>query len=342
MSLATTVAAVLFLGVIAYAVFAGADFGCGIWDLTAGDAERGGALRARIDHSIGPVWEANHVWLIFVLVFLWTGFPRAFVGIFTTLVAPLAFAVAGIVLRGSAFAFRKFAPTVAQARIFGSMFALSSVLTPFFLGAISGAIAAGRVGYEPGDPWRSWTHPASYIGGTLAVVTCAFLAATFLAADAMRDGEDALAEACRRRAVGSGLVAGAVALACVLPLRHDAPRLFDGLTHRALPVVMLSAVGGGASLVLLWRRRYEFARVTAFVAVASVVAGWGVAQYPDFLPGTATIDQAAGARAALVGLLVVFGLAVVTVVPSLAYLFSMSRSGASTGTTHPLPPRRRP
>ena len=96
------------------------------------------------------------------------------------------------------------------------------------------------------------------------------------------------------------------------------------------------------SLVLLWRRRYEFARVTAFVAVASVVAGWGVAQYPDFLPGTATIDQAAGARAALVGLLVVFGLAVVTVVPSLAYLFSMSRSGASTGTTHPLPPRRRP
>ena len=132
------------------------------------------------------------------------------------------------------------------------------------------------------------------------------------------------------------------AIACVLPLRHDAPRLFDGLTHRALPVVMLSAVGGGASLVLLWRRRYDFARVTAFVAVASVVAGWGVAQYPDFLPGTATIDQAAGARAALVGLLVVFGLAVVTVVPSLAYLFSMSRSGASTCPTHPLPPRRRP
>lgn len=321
MTLAETVAVILFTGVVAYALLGGADLGTGVWDLTAGDAVRGGALRARIDASIGPVWEANHVWLVFVLVFLWTGFPDAFVPIMTTLVVPWALVGLGIVLRGSTFAFRKFSATLGQARAFGALFALSSVLTPFFLGAIAGAVASGRVPARGvGDPWTSWTGPTSLIGGTLAVVTTSFLAAAFLAADAHRIGETDVARAFGRRALGCGAVAGVVVLGGVVPLEHDAPHLWDGLTGRALPLVFASAAAGVASLVLLVRRSYGVARVAAVVAVAAVVIGWGVAQFPHLLAGELTIAEGAGASATLLGLVIVFGVAAVTVLPALAWL----------------------
>ena len=241
MSLPEVVAALLFVGVIAYAVFAGADFGSGVWDLTAGGDERGAPLRTLIDHVIGPVWEANHVWLVYVLVFLWTGFPAVFAAVCTTFFVPLSLAGLGIVARGSAFAFRKLAPNLATARLLGALFAMSSVATPFLFGCVVGGIAAGRVPASgDGDPWTSWTGPTSLVGGTLAVLTCAFLAATFLTREASLRGDDALTEWCRRRALGSGLAAGAVALAGIAPLRSDARTLFDGLTDTALPVILVS------------------------------------------------------------------------------------------------------
>ncbi len=322
MSLPDVVAAILFLGIVAYAVFAGADFGSGVWDLTAGDAEAGAPTRSLVDRAIGPVWEANHVWLIFVLVYLWTGFPGAFASIMETLFIPFCLAGAGIVMRGAAFAFRKMAPTLALARFHGAMFAVSSVITPFLFGAIAGAVAAGRVPAEGiGDRWTSWTGPTSLIGGTLAVLTCAFLASVFLTAEAERAGDVALTEGFRRRALGVGIVTGAVALAGVVPLRDDAPTLFDGLTGRALPVIVLSALAGTATLAALWGRRVAIARVTAAVAVSSVVVGWGVAQWPWMLVDQLEIDAAAGARATLWALVVVFVLAAVTVVPALVYLY---------------------
>ena len=143
MTLAATVAALLFLGVVAYALFAGADFGSGVWDLTAGDAEQGAPVRSLIDRAVGPVWEANHVWLVFVLVYLWTGFPDAFASIMETLFVPFCLAGVGIVMRGAAFAFRKMSPTLALARFHGVMFATSSVVTPFLFGTIAGAVAVG-------------------------------------------------------------------------------------------------------------------------------------------------------------------------------------------------------
>jgi cytochrome d ubiquinol oxidase subunit II len=145
MSVAIVVAAALFVGVLAYAVLGGADFGSGFYDLTAGGAKRGADLRTLVDHSIGPVWEANHVWLIYVLVIWWTGFPGSFAAAMTTLIIPLLLALLGIVLRGASFAFRKYSETVAEARLFGIIFATSSIITPFFLGAVAGAIASGRV-----------------------------------------------------------------------------------------------------------------------------------------------------------------------------------------------------
>ena len=326
MSLATVVAAIMFSGVLAYAIFAGADFGSGVWDLTAGGPERGGPMRSLIDDSIGPVWEANHVWLIFVLVYMWTAFPDAFAAICETLFVPLTLAGFGIVLRGSAFAFRKFASNVSEARFFGAIFASSSVLTPFFFGAVVGAVASGRVPLDgSGHRWRSWMTQTSLVGGVLAVLTTAFLAAVFLTAEAARQGNPDLTAACRRRAVGSGVVTGVVAVTGIAPLHHDAPLLFDRLTGRALPVVLVSAAAGLTSLVLLVQERPTSARVAAVVAVASVVAGWGLAQYPWVLVEAAHIDDIAAPRSTLWSLVIVFALAAVMVLPALGYLYWLTQ-----------------
>lgn len=334
MNTVDAVAAFLFLGVTAYALFAGADFGSGFWDLTAGGDRRGAPVRTLVDHSIGPVWEANHVWLIFVLVFLWTGFPRGFTAIATTASIPLALALTGIVLRGAGFAFRKFAATLSGARAFGVVFALSSVITPFFFGAIVGGIVSGRVpadGY--GDRWTSWTGPTSMLGGTVAVLTCAYLAGVLLTADAERGGDGELAERLRRRVLVLAVLTGLVVTGGVIVLRDDAHTLFERLLGRAVWLVVLSGWAGTASVVALVRRRYALARVAAGAAVASVVVGWGVAQYPWMLVDRLTLAGAAGAHATLVALLIVGAAAIVIVVPSLLWLFRLVNDTTWSGAT---------
>ena len=321
MTLADLCAALLFVGVVAYAIFGGADFGSGVWDLLAGNAEQGGPLRAQIDHSIGPVWEANHVWLIYILVFMWTGFPTAFAAMVTTLFIPWLFVGLGIVLRGIGFAFRKFAATLDEARFYGAAFAASSVITPFFLGMIAGAVASGRVPMQGGDVWRSWTGPTSWVGGVLAVLACAFLASTFLAADAARAGHVDLARDCARKAMRAGIVTGVVALAAIVPLEIDADTLSNRLQGRGSVFVVLSAIGGIGALVSLARGAYAVARVATVGAIGSVVIGWGVAQYPYVLVDHARIADVAGAHATLVGLVIVFGVAAVTAVPALVWLY---------------------
>src|SRR4051794_27684542 len=250
--LADLSAILTLVGLTAYVILGGADFGAGFWDLTAGGPERGAPVRAMIKRAMSPGWEANHVWLIFVLVMLWTGFPDAFGSITSTLAVPLFLAALGIVLRGGAFALKGQAATIAEARALGATFALSSVVVPFFLGSAAGAIAAGEgpVGNAAGDEWSSWTGPTSIMVGLLAVATGAHLAAVFLGADARRAGESELVDAFRRRALGSGVVAGALALVGLLVLRSDVRSLFDDLTSGAgLVCVLLS---GAAGLVTLW------------------------------------------------------------------------------------------
>jgi cytochrome d ubiquinol oxidase subunit II len=327
MTIEFAVAAALFAGVLCYAVLGGADFGSGFHDLTAGGARRGAPLRTLIDHSIGPVWEANHVWLIYVLVTWWTGFPESFAAAMTTLYVPLVLALVGIVLRGASFAFRKFSETLWQARLFGVVFATSSVLAPFFLGTIAGSIASGRVpAGGSGDPWSSWINPTSLFTGVISVGTCAFLAGTFLTADAARRGEAALARRLRVRSLVVGAITGAVVFAALIPIERDAPTLWDGLIGRAAPVMALSALGGIATLVLLWRGRFGIARLTAVVAVAAVMAGWGIGQYPWVLVDQVDIAGGAGAPATMQGLLVAVGVAAVIVGPALAYLFYLTQS----------------
>ena len=327
MSLADAVAVVLFFGVTAYALFGGADFGAGFWDLTAGGAERGERPRALIDHSIGPVWEANHVWLIFSLVVLWTAFAEAFASITLTLFVPLTLAAFGIVLRGSSFAFRKAVFRTRDRRNFGAAFALSSVLVPYCMGAVAGAIASGRVpsGGKAGDPWSSWINPTSIVGGVLAVTVCAYLSAVYLTWDAKRLDEPDMRTYFRGRAIGAGVVAGGVAFVGILVFHSDSTYLFDGLTSRALPLVILSGLCGIGSLVLLARDADRGARLLSVGAVASVVVGWGVAQWPYILPTSLKVSQAAAPSGTLQAVLVVFALAAVIILPSLALLYTLDQ-----------------
>ena len=332
----------IVLGFTAYAVLGGADFGAGFWDLTAGGARRGGRVRGMVQRSMSPVWEANHVWLIFILVIAWTAFPVAFGSLFSTLSVPLFLAALGIISRGAAFALRGQAATIREARVLGATFAVSSVLTPFFLGAAVGGIASGRipVGNQAGDVIDSWLNPTSIAIGVLAVLTGAYLAAVFLAGDSERAGLPDLVEAFRRRALGAGVVTGAAAIGTLLVVRADARPLFDGLTSGdGLLAVAVSAVTGLMTLVLVAMRRLGPARATAAAAVGAVVVGWALAQDPYLLPGELTLDDGAASDATLTALVVAVGLGFLTLLPSLAYLYRLVLRGTLDQEFEPLDQR---
>jgi cytochrome bd ubiquinol oxidase subunit II len=324
--LADLAAIVVALGLTAYVVLGGADFGTGIWDVTASGHE----MRARIKRSMGPVWEANHVWLIFVLVILWTAFPLAFGSITSTLALPLFIAAVGIILRGGAFALRGEAATMLEASGLGAVFALSSLLVPFFLGAAVGGIASGRVpvGNSEGDAITSWWNETGVLVGLIAIVTGAHLAAVFLGADSHRAGQSDLVRAFRIRALGSGVVAGALAIGGLFVVRSDAPELYDGLTSDAgLVCVIGSGVAGVITLGLEWRSRFEPARYSAAAAVAAIVAGYVLAQRPYLLPPELTVQEAAAPDATLAALLACVAAGLLILVPALVWLFRLHLSG---------------
>jgi cytochrome d ubiquinol oxidase subunit II len=325
----TTAAIVLFVGVLAYAIFGGADFGAGFWDLVAGGTERGDRPRSVIDHSIGPVWEANHVWLVFSFVVLWTCFPEAYASITLTLFVPLTIAALGIVLRGSSFAFRKAVFRTRDRRNFGAAFAVSSVLVPYCMGAVVGGIASERVpaGGVAGDPWSSWVNPTSVLGGVLAVTVAAFLASVYLVWDADRLADADMVAYFRARAVGAAMVAGIVSFAGIFVIRADARFLFDGLSSRGLPLVLGSAIAGAGSLILLLRRSHRGARLLSVAAVTLVVLAWGVAQWDFILPQSLTVDQAAAPSGTIWAVLVAVALAAALVVPGFVLLYVLDQRG---------------
>ena len=337
--------ALVVVGITAYAVLGGADFGGGFWDLTAGGDERGGAVRGMVQRSMSPVWEANHVWLIFVLVMVWTAFPVAFGSLFSTLAIPLFLAAIGIIFRGTAFALRGHAATIREARAIGATFALSSVLVPFCFGATIGGIASGRVpvGNQAGDAITSWLNPTSILIGVLAVATGAYLAAVFLAGDSVRAGLPGLARAFRARALGAAVVTGAIALAGLFVIRSDARDLFDGLTSGGgLIAVLASAVAGGATLWFVVTERYGLARVTSAGAVGAVTVGWVLAQDPYVLPPRLTLDQAAASDATLATLLVAMAIGAIVLLPSLLYLYRLVLQGRLDQEYEPLHQRFMP
>jgi cytochrome bd ubiquinol oxidase subunit II len=326
-SRADVAAAILWLGATFYALFAGADFGGGLWDLVAGWDEKGERPRAVIRRSLTPVWEANHVWLIFVLVVLWTAFPSAFSAIFSTLYVPIAVAAVGIVLRGAGFAFGKSIEGLRERRLAGATFAFSSVLTPFSMGVVVGAIAAGNVPADGnGEPFSSWIQPLPLLVGAMFVATGAYLSAVFLVGDARRAGEPEMESYFQRRALVAALVAGVFAAVGLVALHSEARYVYDRLLHQGLPLVILSALCGLGVLIAVRRHASSWlVRPPAGGAVVGVIWGWGVAQFPYLLPTSLRIDQAAAPDATLNVVFGVFVVAAIVVLPSLGLLYTLSQ-----------------
>jgi cytochrome d ubiquinol oxidase subunit II len=328
-SQADVCAAILWIGVTFYAIFGGADYGAGVWDLLAGSDARSKRVRAQIDRSIGPVWEANHVWLILVLVVLWTAFPPLFSAIMTTLYIPLALAALGIVLRGSGFAFRHALPGPVQ-RPASRVFGISSLVTPFFLGTVVGAIASGEVpAGGDGDPTGSWIGFLPLVTGGLFVLVTAYTAAVFLVRDSGASGDRELRDYFARRALVAAVVAGAAAVIGVIALHADARYVYDGLTSwPGIALVIVSGICGLAALALLLTGRSFGLRAAAVGAGTAVIWGYFAAVFPYVLPTSLKISDAAADSATLTTVIVVFVAAVILVVPSLALLYVLSQRQA--------------
>jgi cytochrome d ubiquinol oxidase subunit II len=322
-------------GLAFYIILAGADFGAALWQVSAPPTPAGRRLRDFAHNVMAPVWEANHVWLIFVLTVTWTAYPGAFGSIASTLAIPLLLAALGIVVRGAAYAF--------GTRDADRLSAVASVLTPFTLAACVGGIASGRVPYgnARGDLWSSWLNPTSLVLGALAVAISAYLCAVYLCADARRRGAGDLIAPLRRRALGAGVVAGAVAAGGLVVVRLDARPLFDDLVSgAALAVVLASGAAGLSALVLVARHRFAFARYAAALAVAMVLAAWALAQSPLLLPGL-TVSDAAAPHATLWAIVVAVLGGGAVLAPALLVLLRLSLEGrlGYDDAPAPAPPR---
>jgi len=334
MSLELILAGIILISLTFYVLFGGADFGAGVWSLLA-RGPRALAQREAIAKAIGPIWEANHVWLILVVTILFTAFPQAFALISTQLHIPLSLMLIGIVLRGSAFAFRtndvvpRTVNEVGAQKFWERVFAVSSVFTPIVLGVTIGAVASGLKIEQAGtfmDAFvRPWATPFCVTVGLFALVLFAFLAAVYLMLEAK---EDALREDFRQRALWAGGAAVLLAGAVFLLSNRAAPYVRYHLSHTiwGIMALMLAGLSGLAALTFLWQRMYRLAFVCSVSEVVFIVWGWGVAQYPYLVIPDITISDSAPLQTLqlvlatlLIGALLLF--------PSLYYLYRIFKGG---------------
>ncbi len=326
MGIEIAVALVLVVALNVYALTGGADFGGGVWDLLASGARKD-AQRKLIKTVVAPIWEANHVWLIVVVVLLFACFPLAFTVIMTALHIPLTLMVIGIVLRGSAFVFQSFEYTPEISRKhWSAVFEAASVVTPVMLGVCVGALATGtmRVDLKTQrvltDFVDAWWQPFPWAVGVMLLCMFSFLAAIYLAREA---GETALADDFRARALAAGVVLGLVALPTLWLARHGAPQLYARLLDspegwRFQGVVAVSAV---ACLGALWKRRYQLARALAGLQVSAMVWGFAVGLQPYLIVPDVTVTNAAAPRSVLWPVLSTLSLGMVLLIPSFAILY---------------------
>jgi len=316
MTVALLALILIWMGFIAYVILGGADFGAGVWDLLAAGptARRQHQFITRI---LGPVWEANHVWLIFLLVGLMNVFPSAFATFMSALFIPLTIALLGIVLRGAGFIFRTYAVQTdgLSTRLWSRAFSTSSLLTPFFLGASAAAVAGGRIrlsGITPSDLLSSWTTPFALSVGIMAVLQCATLAAVYLAAEARTSHEEDFAASYRLKALLVSAITSGLGVLSISLSATEAPWLWQGLFTHALPFVGGTIFMGLLVLITLATRRYRLASLFVILETALMLISWGVSQFPYLIPPTLTIEQAANAPQVITTLLVVMGVMVYT------------------------------
>lgn len=331
MSLELAAAGAMIVSLTFYALLGGADYGGGVWDLFA-VGRRASRQRALIADAIGPVWEANHVWLILVLVILFTGFPEAFATIATALHIPLTLLLIGIVLRGSAFTFRTYDSERDDVqRRWSYLFSVASIITPILLGIVLGAIASGRIevvgGIVSGGFVRPWLAPFPLAVGFFALALFAFLAAVYLT---LETGETELQEDFRWRALASGVVVAALALVVFLLSDDGAPAVRAGLSRSAwaIPLHLATAVCAIGAFWSLWRRAYRLARWCAAGQVTLILWGWALAQFPYIVEPGLTINSAAAPHATLRLLVSALIFGALLLLPSFYYLFRVFKSSA--------------
>lgn len=329
-------AGALGASILLFALAGGADFGAGFWSLLARRGERATEQQQLIERSIGPLWEANELWIVVSAVILWSAFTPAFAAYGTALFVPFVLAIAGVLLRGAFLAFRIEAQEEAPRayRFFGEIFGSMSIITPFFLGTAAGAIASGRLRLNenelPVDGYfQPWLGPFPIIVGVLGVVTCTYLSAIYLTIDAA-DNEP-LQEDFRLRGIISGVALGVLGVAAIPITRLDAPHMWEGLAPGKLASVLMIVAAAFlvASVVLLFRRSYWFARAAAILQVVSVFCAWAVAQYPYLLVPDITIQDAASPRSVLVAMSILIIAYVVVLGPALYLLFRLFKSSPS-------------
>lgn len=288
---------VILAALTLYAIFGGADFGGGIWEFNTA-FQSSDKERRLIQTAIGPVWEANHVWLLFVLMLMTNAFPSAWAALSQALFVPLLLALVGIVFRGAAFAFRAYAVgAVSQQRLWGTVFALASTMAPFFLGASMGAIASGRLeitadGHFTGDFLVGWISPLSIFTAFFAVGMSAYLAAFFLTREAMQIGDEDLRCVWRQRSLATGMWMGILALVGLVFVSMEAPFLREGFFTRGWPLVGTSVLAGVVSLIAMWRDKINVAVLGAATTVGAVTCGWGISQFPFIVPPSLTVEMA--------------------------------------------------
>ena len=335
---------ILLTGVVLYAVFGGADFGGGIWDLFA-SGSRTEEQRKEIARAIGPIWEANHVWLIFVIVLTFSIYPPVFSAISTALYVPLSLILVGITMRGGAFVFRAYASDVAPARtVLSLVFAGASVITPLILGMCAGAVASGDIRVIDGDVtsslWTTWLSPFPIVTGLLALTVCAYLAAVYLCVETTSP----LQEDFRKRALIAGAVFTALSLIALPLTRSQAPVIWEGMIEREIVTVVPLAIAAAAvSGLAVLRRRFHLARMAAIAWVMLIIVGWALAQYPYLVVPDLTVANAAASRAMLVVALWTYVAGAIVLIPALWLLFALFKGknpattgayGASTGELH--------
>ncbi len=337
-------AGVIATALILYTLSAGADFGGGVWDLLA-RGPRAADQRRLIARAIAPIWEANHVWLILVIVLLFVGFPGAFAAITTALHIPLTLMLIGVVLRGSAFTFRAYDPRPgAGARRFGRVFAISSLLTPVALGITLGAVSGGfdrdpRTAQLRTDFFAEWLAPYPFAVGLFTLVLFAYIAAVYLVTET---DDSELKAIFRRRAQVSAVLLAVVALIAYLAAADGAPEIREGLRDSAwaLPLHLTTGAAALTTLVALGRRRDRLAKLAAMAQGALIVAGWAFAQYPYLAFPGYTIAGEAAPSGVLWAVLIALALGALLLVPMLVYLFIVFKGRRSPASELPPADRR--
>jgi cytochrome d ubiquinol oxidase subunit II len=327
-----TVAICILLSLILYGLMGGADFGGGMWDLLA-TGPRAPRQRQAIAEAIGPIWEANHVWLILVVVLLFTGFPSGFAAMMTALNIPMTAMVIGIVLRGSAFIFRKYdSKADAVQRRWSTVFGIASFFTPFFQGVTLGALATGQIRIVNSQVvtgfFAGWVTVFAVGCGVFALGLFAFLAATYLTLDT-KDQPD-LQNDFRLRALWSGLTLAPIAGVVFLTAKQGAPGMYNGLTHWWAPLLLAgTSLMSIVALVALWRRWFALARIAAIGQVTLILLGWCLAQYPDLVTPDVTVNNAHAPEITLRLLVLALSAGAIVLLPSLAFLFHLFKGKES-------------